>query len=102
MNGARSATRNKMSTITAPMVARRLRHSSQAAFFRPCQKRAQRRARVGSVKSSRPRGVRGVGGIVAFAMYILLIVALCQTNARVQPAIGEVDEQIHHHEAGGE
>src|SRR5262245_37938758 len=29
-------------------------------------------------------------------------VALCQTNARVQRAIGEVDEQIHRHEACGE
>src|SRR5215510_10789395 len=102
MNGARSATRHKMSTITAPMVARRLRHSSQAAFLRRCQKRAQRRTKVGSVGSSRPRGERGVGGIVAFAMSVLLIVALCQTNAWVQQAIGEVDEQIHHHEACGE
>src|SRR5919198_2093933 len=102
MNGARSATRKTMSTITAPMVARRLRHSSQAAFLRRYQKRAQRRTGMGSAKSSRPRGVWGVGGIVAFVMYVLLLVALSQTNARVQPAIGEIDEHIHHHKGCGE
>src|SRR5215471_10946119 len=98
MNGARTATSNNTSTITAPRVARRLRHSSQAAFLRTCQKRPPRCARTASVKSSTPSGVRGVGGTLAFAMYALLIVALAQTNARVQPAIGEIDEQIHHHE----
>src|SRR5213592_4223532 len=101
MNGARNATRNKVSTITAPMLARRLRHSSQTAFLRKCQKRVLRCARPASVKSSTPRGVRGVRVTVALAMYVLLSQPLSQTNARVQQAIDEIDEQVHQHKGGG-
>src|SRR5712691_7193252 len=97
MSGARRATRNKLSIITAPTLARRLRHSSQTAFFRVRQKRAPRRARTASGKSSTPRGVKCLGVTVALAMYVLLSQPLSQTNAWVQPAIGEIDEQIHQH-----
>src|SRR5215471_14442346 len=102
MRGARSATRNKVSSMTAPTLARRLRHSSQAAFCRVCQKRLLCCVRTASGKSSTPTGVRGVRGTVALAMYVLLSPPLSQTNARVQPAIGEIDEQIHQHKGGAD
>src|SRR5262245_42666392 len=98
MNGARSATRNKVSTIMAPTLARRLRHSSLTAFLRSCQKRVLGGARPASVKSSTPRGVRVT---VASAMYVLLSQPLSQANARVQQAIDEIDEQIHQYKSGG-
>src|SRR5262245_40272735 len=98
MNGARSVTRNKVSTITAPTQARRLRHSSQTASLRSCQKCVLGCVRPASVKSSTPGGVRVT---VASAMYVLLSQSLSQTNARVQPAIDEIDEQIHQHKSSG-
>src|SRR5262249_9588941 len=99
MYGARSATRNKVSTITAPALARRLRHSSLRAFLSSCQTRVPGGARPVSVKSSTPRGVRVT---VASAMDVLLSQALSQTNARVQPATDEIDEQIHQYKSRGQ
>src|SRR5215510_4179088 len=102
MSGASRATRNKVSSITVPTLARRLRHSSQAAFCRVYQKRLRRCVRAASGKSSTPTVVRGVRGMVALAMSVLLSQPLSQTNARVQPAIGEIDEQIHQHKGSAD